>query len=149
MAHTHSVLFYHIVFSTKHREQWLDPASRELLFPYMAGIVSNFGGTPILINGVSDHVHMLLRLRTTPDVAEVVKSIKGSSSKWFHDQTRRQAFAWQEGYGAFTVSFSQKNRVCQYIADQEQRHRRVPFAEEYEALLKKHHVEYDARFFLD
>ena len=115
----------------------------------MAGIVSRLGGHAILINGVGDHVHMLLRLRPRPDVAYVVKAIKGSSSKWFHDRTRRQAFAWQEGYGAFTLSASQESHVRDYIAYQEEHHRRVSFAEEYEALLKKNGVEYDPRFFLD
>ena len=149
MAHTHTVLLYHIVFSTKGRNAWLSPEAREALFPYMGGIIANLGGTPMILNGTSDHVHILCRLRSKPDVAEVVQAVKGSSSAWFNKQPGLRCLQWQEGYGAFTVSYSQRERVYRYVENQEEHHRKRSFAEEYESLLIKHGVEYDERFFLD
>lgn len=149
MAHSYTMLIYHIVFSTKGRQPLLSPESRALLFPYMHGVIDNHGGTAHIINGVADHVHMLCRLRSTPDVADVVKAVKGSSSTWFNQQSGLPPIHWQEGYGAFTVSYSQQSRVHLYIQNQEAHHRRKSFAEEYEEFLVKHGVEYDRRFFLD
>ena len=148
MAHTYTVLLYHIVFSTKGREPSLSPAVREMLFPYMIGIVENLGGKVVIMNGVSDHIHILARLRSKPDVAEAVQSIKGSSSAWFSKEPGLRRLEWQEGYGAFTVSYSQKERVTKYIANQGAHHRKRSFAEEFEEMLMKHEVEYDRRFFL-
>ncbi|MBN1514960.1 IS200/IS605 family transposase [Candidatus Sumerlaeota bacterium] len=149
MAHTYTVLLYHIVFSTKHRQPLIDAETQKLLYPYMAGIIANHGGKAMIINGTADHVHILCRLKSKPDVADVVQAIKGSSSKHYHDQTGRMEFAWQEGYGAFTVSYSQQDRVYRYIQNQAEHHRKRSFAEEYEGLLIKHGVKYDSRFFLD
>jgi len=149
MAHTYTVLLYHIIFSTKNRQPILTDEARGLLFPYMSGIVTNLGGNALIINGVSDHVHILCRLRSKPDVAEAVQSIKGSSSVWFNKGSGLHQLHWQEGYGAFTVSYSQRDRVFRYIQNQEAHHQKQTFAEEYEGLLTKHDVEYDRRFFLD
>ena len=149
MAHTYTVLLYHIVFSTKKRQIWLDDERKDLLFPYMAGIISNLGGKMLIANGTEDHVHLFCRLKSKPDIADVVKNVKGSSSNWFHEKTGRKSFAWQEGYGAFSVSYSQCDRVYQYIQNQQKHHEKRSFAEEYEGLSIKHGVEYDKRFFLD
>ena len=117
MAHTYTVLLYHLVFSTKKREPRLTPELKQKLYPYMAGIISNHGGNPIIINGVEDHVHILCQLKSKPDIADILKSIKGSSSHWVHEQNLDSGFAWQEGYGAFTVSFSQKQKVYRAILE--------------------------------
>jgi REP element-mobilizing transposase RayT len=149
MAHTYTVLLYHIIFSTKGREPLLTREARTILFPYMAGIIANQAGMALIINGVADHVHVLCRLKSKPDVAEVVQAIKGGSSAWFNKESGLGALHWQEGYGAFTVSYSQRDRVFRYIQNQEAHHRKQSFAEEFEAFLIKHGVEYDRRFFLD
>ena len=149
MAHTYTVLLYHIVFSTKGREPILTVESRNAIFPYMAGIIGQLGGSALIINGVSDHVHILCRLRSTPDVAAAVQSIKGGSSSWYNNAERGDRLHWQEGYGAFTVSYSQRDRVYRYIENQEAHHRRTGFAKEFEGLLTKHEIPFDRRFFLD
>jgi REP element-mobilizing transposase RayT len=149
MAHTYTVLLYHIIFSTKGRQPLLTVDARSILFPYMAGIITNQGGKALIVNGVSDHVHILCRLRSKPDVADVVQAVKGGSSAWFNQEAGLGVLHWQEGYGAFTVSYSQQNRVYRYIQQQEAHHRERSFAEEYEEFLTKNGVEYDRRFFLD
>lgn len=149
MAHTYTVLLYHVIFSTKHRAPMLTPEVRTLIFPYMAGIVSQQGGKALIINGVSDHVHLLCRLKSKPDIAEIVQAIKGGSSAWFNRGSRMEPLYWQEGYGAFSVSWSQRDRVFRYIENQAEHHRKRSFAEEFEELLSKHGVEFDRRFFLD
>ena len=149
MAHAYSVLLYHVVFSTKRRAPILTPETRALLFPYMIGIVENLDGKVVILNGVSDHVHMLVRLPSKLDVADVVKAVKAGSSTWFNQESGLRHFEWQEGYGAFTVSYSQKDRVRRYIEGQEAHHRKRSFAEEFEEMLVKHEVDFDRRFFLD
>ena len=149
MSHSNSSLLYHIVFSTKHREHWLTEDVRPGIFAYMAGIINNLDGHAILINGVSDHVHILCRLRPAVAVANTVKETKSRSSAWFHEKYRRSAFAWQEGDGAFSVSNSQQGKVLRYIETQEEHHKLQPFDHEYIALLEKHEVEYDPRFVFD
>lgn len=149
MSHTHTMLLYHIVFSTKHREPWLEPNVRESLFPYMSGILKNHNGHALLVNGMPDHVHILAQLRSTPSLADVVQATKAGSSAWFKETFRRSAFSWQEGYGAFSVSVSQCERVRKYIERQEEHHRAQKFEDEYIGLLKRHHIEYDLRFVFD
>ena len=149
MAHTCTMLLYHLIFSTKGREPVLTPEVRARLFPYMAGIIARLGGKALIINGVSDHVHVLCRLKSTPDVAEVVQALKGGSSAWFNGEAGLGSVHWQQGYGAFTVSWSQRNRVFRYIENQEAHHRKKSFAEEYEEFLHRHGVEFDERFVLD
>jgi len=149
MAHTHLCLLYHVIFATKDREPWLTVELRQPIFGYMAGILKNLNGQAILINGAADHAHVLCRLRATSAVADVVQRVKSNSSGWVHKTFRRAAFAWQEGYAAFSVSASQKNRVHQYIAQQDKHHRLRSFKEEYLELLKRHGVEYDDRFVWD
>lgn len=149
MAHTCTMLLYHLVFSTKGREPMLNPDVRARLFPYMAGIIEGVGGKALIINGVLDHVHVLCRLKSTPDVAEVVQALKGGSSAWFNREAELGSVHWQQGYGAFTVSWSQRDRVFRYIENQEAHHRRMSFEQEYVGFLQRHGVEFDERFVLD
>ncbi|MFH0794411.1 MAG: IS200/IS605 family transposase [bacterium] len=149
MAHTFSRLLYHIIFSTKKREPWLVGDLRPRLFAYMTGIVENHEGRVILINGIKDHLHILCELRAAHSPAEMVLTAKSNSSRWVHETFRRSAFAWQEGYAAFSVCPSQLNKVREYIAKQEQHHKRRTFKEEYIEFLRKHEIEYDERFVFD
>src|SRR5258708_152840 len=120
MAHSFTNLLYHIVFSTKNREPWLQKPKRTDVFEYMGGLIRERGGIPLIINGVEDHVHLVAKLRQDRSISDVVRDIKALSSLWIHkNYAELECFAWQTGYGAFTVSQSQEPRVRRYIANQE------------------------------
>jgi putative transposase len=147
MGQTFTSLLYHCVFSTKDREQQIVPDISPKLFPYMGGIVRSLNGAAILINGVPDHVHMLVSLPATLAIADAMRVVKTNSSKWIHEQwPARQTFAWQNGYGAFSVSKSNVDVVSKYIAGQEEHHRTVTFQEEFLAFLNRHGIEYDEKW---
>jgi putative transposase len=147
MAHTYASLLTHFIFSTKDRTPALVPKIAPGVHAYMGGIVKSFGAIPLLINGVSDHVHMLVSLPPTVAVAEAMRLVKTNSSKWIHEQWREHAaFAWQNGYGAFSVSRSNQDAVLAYIAGQEEHHRTVTFQEEFVAFLKRHGITFDERY---
>ena len=120
---------------------------KERLGAFMGGIARENGMTARAIGGVADHVHLLVSMPTTLPVAKAVQFIKGGSSTWVH-QTFPQArnFAWQEGYGAFSVSVSHLPETIAYIANQEEHHRKKSFQEEYLAFLQKHGIEYDEKY---
>ncbi len=146
MPSTHLSLHYHLVFSTKNRVPSIADAWRGRLHAYLGGVVRNVEGVPEAIGGVADHVHLLIGLRATARLADVVRDVKAVSSRWVHEETGNREFSWQEGYGAFTVSASQREMVREYIAKQEEHHRKRTFQEEYLELLKRSSVEYDDRY---
>ncbi|MBK1831560.1 IS200/IS605 family transposase [Verrucomicrobiaceae bacterium R5-34] len=146
MASTHTALYYHLVFSTKKREAWFDAAFRIKLHGYLGGAVSGLDGVPVAVGGVADHVHLLVGLKTTHSLSDFMRELKACSSKWVTGELKRKAFAWQEGYGAFTVSSPDLEKVRLYMLHQEEHHRKVTFKEEYLAMLKRGKVEYDERF---
>jgi putative transposase len=148
MAHTFTNLLTHIIFSTKDRMPTLEPDLKERLFPYMGGIFRELGATPLLINGPTDHVHVLAVLPAKLAVAEILNKVKANSSEWVHKTfPARQTFAWQIGYAALGVSPSQRKIVLDYIANQEEHHCKVSFKDEFIAFLKKHEIEYDEKYF--
>jgi putative transposase len=150
MASTLTNLLYHIIFSTKNREPVITEPIRRDLYAYMGGIIRGEGGTLLEIGGIADHVHLVVRFKSDPSVATMVKIIKSKSSKWLNAQPKRPGrFEWQRGYAAFTVSLSQLDNVRAYVRNQEQHHRRKTFQEELRALLDKHGVEYDERYLWD
>ncbi|MFL6194715.1 MAG: IS200/IS605 family transposase [Thermoanaerobaculia bacterium] len=150
MATTFSNLLYHIVFSTKTRLPLIHQEIQGPVYEYIGGIIRKDGGILLEIGGVPDHIHILAKLRTDKAVALVVQRIKGKSSKWLNErQAPKERFAWQEGYGAFSVSESLVNKVRSYIRTQEEHHRRVSFKEELIALLKRHRIPYDERYLVD
>jgi REP element-mobilizing transposase RayT len=146
MPSTHLSLHYHVVFSTKDRRRTILPAWRARLHGYLGGIVQNLGGIPQAIGGTEDHIHLLLGLRATHCLADVVRDLKANSSGWVHEEMGERLFAWQEGYGGFTVGAQLTAQVCEYIAKQEEHHRRRSFQEEYVDFLKRGMVEFDERF---
>jgi REP element-mobilizing transposase RayT len=149
MANTYTSLNYHVVFSTKNREPWLDHGIRERLWPYLGGIARDNGMKALEVGGVADHVHLLISIPASMALAKAVQLIKGGSSHWLKDTfPKLHGFSWQDGYGAFTVSQSQLDGVRQYIRNQEEHHRTKTFEEEYRAFLTKHHVEFDDRYLL-
>jgi REP element-mobilizing transposase RayT len=146
MPSTHLSLHYHLIFSTKNRAAFMHKVWRGRLHTYMGGIVKDLGGVPETIGGVEDHVHLLVGLSATHRLADVLKEIKSSSSKWVHEELKKPLFSWQEGSGAFTVSASQIDVVKKYIANQEEHHSKKTFQEEYLEFLKQSDVEYDERY---
>ncbi len=146
MPSTHLSLHYHLVFSTKDRCAVIVPEWRERLHAYMGGILNNLGAFPQAIGGVVDHVHLLVGLKATHCLADVMRDLKRGSSEWVHDKIGERAFAWQEGYGAFTVSANVRDGVRLYIARQEEHHRTLTFREEYLEFLHRGGVEFDGRF---
>ncbi|MEK7832516.1 MAG: IS200/IS605 family transposase [Acidobacteriota bacterium] len=146
MPSTHLSLHFHLIFSTKDRLALMHKDWRGRLHAYMGGIINDLGGVPETIGGVEDHVHLLVGLRATHRLADVLREIKASSSKWVHEELQKPLFAWQEGYGAFTVSQSQIEGVKKYIANQEEHHRKRTFQEEYLEFLQRNGVEYDEKY---
>jgi putative transposase len=147
---THQQLLYHIVFSTKNRQRWLADGFREQVFAYMAGTTHRLGGTAICVDGYYDHAHLLIRIPAKIAVADFVGKVKANTSKHINDTSGIiRKFGWQDGYGAFTVSVSQKNRIAKYIANQMEHHSQMSFQHEYLALLDKHEVEYDPQHVWD
>jgi len=146
MGSTHLSLHYHVIFATKDHAPIVASAWRSRLHAYMGGIARSHDAVPEIIGGVEDHVHILLGLRASHCVADIVRQIKSYSSRWVHDEITLPVFAWQEGYGAFTVSASQREAVRIYIAGQEEHHRTRSFREEYVDFLKKSGVEYDPKY---
>jgi len=147
MAHTFTNLLTHIIFSTQDRMPTLDSNLKDRLFPYMGGIFRELGATPLLINGPSDHVHVLAVLSAKHAVSEILNKVKANSSGWVHNTfPDRRTFAWQIGYAAFGVSPSQKKTVLDYIMNQEEHHRKVSFKEESVSFLKKHEIDYDEKY---
>ena len=145
MPSTHLSLHYHLVFSTKDRP-FIDPEWRDQLHAYLGGAVRTINGIPEIIGGTNDHVHVLVGLRATHALADVLREIKHTSSEWVHKSIGVRDFGWQEGYGAFTVSASKIPDVKDYIATQEAHHRKKTFQEEYLEFLQKHEVDYDDKY---
>ena len=117
MPSTFLALHYHIVFSTKDRAPWLDAAWRGRLHEYLGGTVHGLGGFAQGVGGVADHVHLLVGLKATHCLADFMRELKKASSVWVHEEIKLGAFAWQEGYGAFTVSPTARANVRRYIAN--------------------------------
>jgi len=146
VSQTHSDLLVHIVFSTKNREPTIKLDMQQDLNSYLAGVARDIDCYPILFNGVADHVHGLISLPPKLAIAKAVQEIKAGSSRWIHEHWKMKSFAWQAGYGAFSVSRSQVSGVADYIRNQHEHHKRIDFKQEYILLLQKHGVEYDDRY---
>lgn len=132
----------HVIFATKNREATLSHDVRPRLFGYIGGIINECGGVSVVVNGMAEHVHVLMLLPSDRSVSEVLRLIKSNSSKWIHEQfPSLQGFAWQTGYAAFGVSESNIESVMLYIRNQEEHHRMKSFTEEYETFLALHGFE--------
>ena len=150
MSQSHCNLIYHLVFSTKERRPFLTPDCGKDVHRYLAGAVQGLDGIPVNVNGTDDHVHLLVKLNQNHKLKDVLREIKANTSGWIHrTYPALFDFAWQAGYGAFTVSASQKDTVYAYVENQEKHHRVRTFKEEYIALLHAHEIEYDERYMWD
>jgi hypothetical protein len=119
---------------------------RARLHEYLGGTIAGLGGFSQGIGGVADHVHLLVGLKATHCLADVLRELKKASSVWVHEQIAEKAFAWQEGYAAFTVSATARDAVRKYIANQEEHHRRKTFWEELVEMLERAGFEYDPKY---
>ena len=147
MAHTFIHLSVHIVFGTKGRTRSITPAIKADLHAYLGGIIREEGCKAVSINGMEDHVHLLVTLSATKAISDLMRVVKTNSSRWVHEKWPEcSGFGWQQGYGAFSVSRSAMKDVEEYIARQEEHHRKLSFQEEFVALLKKHDIAYDERY---
>lgn len=132
-------VFVHVIFATKNREAMIPSDIRQRLFGYIGGIIRECGGVPVIVDGMADHVHILMLLPSDKSISEVLRFVKSNSSRWLHEQfPAMRDFGWQTGYAAFGVSESKAESVRQYIGAQEEHHRKKSFAEEYEAFLAVH-----------
>jgi putative transposase len=148
VSHTSGNILLHMIFSTHGRRPMIKPDFRADLFAYLGGIVREMDGTALIINGTTDHVHMLVRIRPAQSSAQIVRVVKANSSRWVHEKWDSK-FAWQTGYGVFSVSESNVPAVTKYIAEQDEHHQKQSFQEEFLALLKKNNVAYDERHIWD
>jgi putative transposase len=149
MSQSLSVVYLHAVFATKERRPFLaDPNLRREFHAYLGGVSARLDCPPVIVGGVEDHIHILVRMGRETTQSGWLKELKRVSSVWIKSRDASSAgasdFAWQAGYGVFSVSASNMSAVREYIANQEEHHRKVSFREEYEALLRKHGAEYDA-----
>ena len=146
MSSTHLSLHVHVVFGTKDQRPFIEPSWLLRLHAYLGGAAKTLDVIPEAIGGVADHVHMLIGIQATHRLADIMRDLKRTSSEWVHITIGQRQFQWQDGYGAFTVSASLLETVRNYIARQEEHHRKKTFQEEYLELLKLSGVEYDERY---
>ncbi len=150
MSHSFNSSLFHCVFSTKQRRNTITPDLQERLWPYFGGIARENKMKALAVGGIEDHVHILMSLPSTMPISKAMQLIKGGSSKWVHDTfPEHHAFAWQEGYGAFSIGVSQVENTIRYINSQPDHHRRKTFQEEFLGFLEKHGIEYDPRYIWD
>ncbi|HEV3145981.1 MAG TPA: IS200/IS605 family transposase [Gemmataceae bacterium] len=150
MAHSYTNLLVHIVFGTKNREPRLQKPILERVLPFIASGIKDHGGIPLELNGVADHVHILAKVRQDRALSDLLRDIKACSSGWIHKNIPElQSFAWQAGYGAFSIGQSQIEAVRRYIQNQEEHHRTQTFQEEYIGFLELAGIEYDLRYLWD
>lgn len=135
-------LLYHIVFGTKGRLPLIKEDLKPRLYEYLGGIVRGLGGTAFEINGIEDHVHLLVKIPPIVKISDFIRDLKANSSKWVNENTTGK-FGWQRRYGAFTVSESQFEIVRNYIRRQEEHHKKFDFKQEFESLLKANNIEID------
>ncbi len=137
--------FYHAVFSTKGRAQLITADLEERLYPFIGGILRDLRCALLAIGGMPDHVHLLVRYRADLSHSEMLRQVKGRSSKWIHETLPQHGrFAWQEGYGGFSVSKSAVPEVEAYIARQKEHHQRLDYKTEFLELLRRHGIEFEA-----
>ena len=151
MPQSLSKILVHTVFSTKDRRPLLrNDDIREEMHRYLGGILNHLDCTPMIVGGVEDHVHLLSVLSRTMEPAELVKELKRASSIWIKTKGGEYGeFAWQSGYGMFSIGFSQIGSVKEYIEGQDEHHKKVTFKDEFRSLLRRYEIEFDERYVWD
>ena len=147
MAQSLSQIMLHLIFSTKDREPIIPNELQDELYRYLASACNAHGSHAYRVGGTADHVHIACTLSRTVTVSKLLEEVKKSSSKWIKERDRRCAgFAWQGGYGAFSLGQSQLETVIQYIDRQKEHHAKKTFKEEFIEFLRKYKVDYDERY---
>ena len=147
MANTYTQINIQAVFSVKGRQNLITPYFRDDLFKYLSGILSNNNQFSLAVNGYKDHVHLLFELNPVTSLSDIIRIVKSSSSKWVNENHFvNRKFSWQEGYGAFSYSRSQRDRVINYIMNQEKHHQGKTFRKEYLDLLNKFEIEFKSHY---
>ena len=147
MSHTLRNHYFHLIWSTKDRKNLIEKSYVNDLYRYMGGIIRDHKGHLLEAGGIENHVHLLIYLSNLDKYSEIIREIKAGSSRWVHKTIPKSwDFAWQEGYGSFTVSKSQTENVSRYIQNQEEHHKTITFEEEFIKFLEVHEIEYDPRF---
>jgi len=147
MANTYSQIYIQIVFAVSGRENLISQEWRDELYKFITGIVRNQGQKLLAINGVADHIHILLNIQPNIAVSDLVRDIKANSSRWVNEKGLvRGKFRWQEGFGAFSYSLSQLDDVIGYIQRQEEHHQKVSFKKEYLTYLERFNVDFDEKY---
>jgi len=150
MASTYSQLYIHFVFAVKGRENLIGKSWKDELFKYISGIIKNKNQKPIIVNGMEDHIHVFIGLKPAIAISDLVRDIKNNSSNFINkNKFVKGKFSWQAGYGVFSYSHSQINKVYNYILNQEKHHKKRNFKEEYCNMLKKFDIEYNEKYIFD
>ena len=144
---SYTCLYYHIVFSTKERRTYLNEEQVQSVCKYIGGILRNQKGCLLTGNGMSDHLHLAASLHPQTCISDCLQQIKANSSKWIHETyPDLELFSWQDGYSAFSVSYSGLDKVLAYIRGQQAHHKKQTFEEELISLLKKHKIDYNPKY---
>jgi len=147
MANTYTQIYIQVVFAVQGRHCLVKNEWKDTLYKYITGIVRGQAQKLYIINGMPDHIHILLSLKPDIAISELVRDIKANSSRFINENGWiKGRFQWQEGFGAFSYGYSQLDAVIKYIKNQEERHRKKTFKEEYLEFLKKFHVKYDEQY---
>jgi putative transposase len=146
MPSTFTSLDYHLVFSTKDRRPSIETNWRAKLHEYLGGTVNGLGGTAKGVGGTADHVHLPVGLRPTHTLSDFMRELKKATSVWVDEEIKVRSFAWQEGYGAFSVSPTARSKVRAYIANQEEHHRTKSFREEFVEFLQQAEILFEDKY---
>ena len=150
MANSYTQLNVHAIFVVKHRECLITPNFQDKLYEYFGGILHEIKCYPLAIGGTADHVHLLYEMNKTHSLGDQMRIVKANSSKWINEKKLTlNRFEWQNGYAAFSVSKSDRDRVIKYITSQVEHHKNVKFKDEFYDLLKNYNVDYDERYLFD
>jgi putative transposase len=150
MANTYNQVYIQVVFAVKYREAVLHKDWRNEVFGVIGNLINETGCKTIIVNGVEDHVHCFLGLKPTVSISELMKTVKAKSSKYINDNRYLlNRFEWQEGYGVFSYGHSQIKSVYNYVANQEEHHKKENFKEEYVKFLDKFEIPYDERYIFE
>ena len=142
MSSTHAAIYFHIIFGTKNRIPCIAADWEDRLHAYLGGVIREKSGKALAIGGFGDHVHLAVSLKPMHFLPDLMRDLKRHSSRWIHETIGLRSFDWQDGYGVFTVSFSNVEEVVKYVLHQRGHHQTRTFREEYVAFLKAHMVEY-------
>jgi REP element-mobilizing transposase RayT len=147
MANTYTQLYFHIIFAVSGRNNLIAKSWKEELYKYISGIIANKNQKLMIINGMPNHIHLLIGTKPDCNLSDLVRDIKANSSKWINEKRFLNGkFAWQTGFGAFTVSQSSVNNVISYIKNQEEHHKQKTFKEEYVEFLKTYKIDFKTEY---